>query len=271
LLSADYFKKTFRFLPNSSIPLYFQLETYIKMQIKASVLKSGDRMITETELCDILKVSRTTVRQSMKHLVDDGLLVRYRRKGSFIADEKMRRTINYLYNFTENIRDAGAVPLSIVLKQEIRQADQFIREKLKLPLNNNKVFFLFRLRCADGVPILLEHTYIPYYLCEGIEAFDFSERSLYQTLSGSYALNLFHAEETIEAVIIKGKNKDILKCKTVTPGYKIERVSYLDSEYVFEYTTSLTRSDKCIFRLDLYNNAKAARKSVDFERQLQIN
>jgi GntR family transcriptional regulator len=240
------------------------------MQIKASVLKPGDRMIAENELCAILNVSRTTVRQSMSHLADDGLLVRYRGKGSFIADEKMRRNINYFYNFTENIRGAGAVPGSIVLKQEIKKADQFICEKLKLSANNDRVFFLSRLRCADKVPILLEHTYIPYYLCEGIEAFDFSERSLYQTLSGNYALNLFHAEETIEAVIIRGKNKETLQCKTLTPGYKIERISYLDSEYIFEYTTSLTRSDKCIFRLDLYNNTKNARKGVDFERQLQI-
>jgi GntR family transcriptional regulator len=240
------------------------------MQIKASVLKPGDRMIAETELCDILKISRTTVRQSMNRLVDEGLLVRYRGKGSFIAETKMRRTINYLYSFTESIRSAGAVPGSIVLTQEISQADELVREKLKLPLSNSKVFFLSRLRCADNVPILLEHTCIPYYLCGGIESFDFSNRSLYHTLSAGYALNLFHGEETIEAVIIKGKNKDMLKCNSGAPGYKIQRISYLESEYVFEYTTSLTRSDKCIFRLDLYNSPKSARSSIGFEPRLQI-
>ncbi|MDR2631952.1 MAG: UTRA domain-containing protein, partial [Spirochaetaceae bacterium] len=85
-----------------------------------------------------------------------------------------------------------------------------------------------------------------------------------------YSLNLFHAVETIEAVIISGDNEKKLKCKGRMPGYKIQRISYLESGYIFEYTTSVTRADKCIFRLDLYKNANSVKHNVDFERQLQI-
>jgi GntR family transcriptional regulator len=227
-------------------------------------------MIAENELCEILKVSRTTIRQCMNRLVDEGLLVRYRGKGSFIADQKIRRNINYMYNFTENIRNAGAVPSSVVLQKEVGPADQIIAEKLCLPPGNTLVFFLSRLRCANDEPILLEKTYIPYYLCEGIEAADFSHASLYDTLSSRYSLNLFRAVETIEAVIISGDNEKKLKCKGRGPGYKIQRISYLESNTVFEYTTSITRSDKCVFRLDLYKNTNSVKHNVDFERKLQI-
>ena len=270
MLAVEHFKESFRFIPESNIPLYAQLATYIKMQIQASVFQPGDKMITENDLCDILKVSRTTVRLSMNRLVDEGLLIRYRGKGSFIASPKLRRNINYLYNFTENIRDSGAIPSSIVLKTEICHADQIISEKLRLPGNNNYVFFLSRLRCADKIPIIYENTYIPYYLCKGIETFDFSTTSLYHTLNSQYSLKLFHALETIEAVIINGDYKKKLNCKGAMPGYKIQRISYLESGYILEYTTSITRADKCIFRLDLYKNANSSRNSIDFERQLQI-
>jgi len=270
LLTVDYFKQTFKFISRSNTPLYAQLVSYIKIQIQAAVFKPGDRMIAENELCDILKVSRTTIRQCMNRLVDEGLLVRYRGKGSFIADQKMRRNINYMYNFTENIRDAGAVPSSVVLQKEVGPADQIIGEKLQLPQSNNAVFFLSRLRCADNEPLLFEKTYIPYYLCEGIEVFDFSHTSLYHLLSSRYSLNLFHAVETIEAVIISGDNEKKLKCKGRAPGYKIQRISYLESNTVFEYTTSITRSDKCIFRLELYKNTNSTKNNVDFERKLQI-
>jgi GntR family transcriptional regulator len=270
MLSMDYFKQTFKFIPGSSMPLYAQLASYIKMQIQASVFKPGDKMIAEQDLCNILNVSRTTIRQSMNRLVDEGLLVRYRGKGSFIADQKLRRNINYMYNFTENIRDAGAVPSSIVLQKEICQASQTINEKLQLPKGTDRVFFLSRLRCADNEPLIFEKTYIPYYLCGGIEALDFSGLSLYQTLSNRYSLNLFHAVETIEAVIISGDNEKKLKCRGRMPGYKIQRISYLESGYIFEYTTSITRADKCIFRLDLYKNANSVKHNVDFERQLQV-
>ena len=105
-MDIDYFKETFQFSPESDSPLYEQLASYIKIQIQAGVLKPGDQMITETNLCSILNISRTTVRQCMDRLVDEGLLVRYRGRGSFIADPKMKRNINYLYNFTVYPRPA---------------------------------------------------------------------------------------------------------------------------------------------------------------------
>jgi GntR family transcriptional regulator len=270
MLSVDYFKQTFHFILGSNTPLYVQLASYIRMQIKASVFKPGDKMITENELCDLLKVSRTTIRQSMNRLVEEGLLVRHRGKGSFIADQKLRRNINYMYNFTENIRAAGAIPRSIVLEKKIITADPAISEKLQLQTSNNRAFFLSRLRCADDEPIVYENTYIPYYFCEGIEHFDFSQASLYQTLSTSYSLNLSRAVETIESIVLTKEAGKRLNCKSRTPGFRIQRISYLESGGVFEYTTSITRSDKCIFRLELYKNNNPAKNSVDFERQLQV-
>lgn len=52
-------------------------------------------------------------------------------------------------------------------------------------------------------PILLENTYIPYYLCTGIEQYNFSTASLYHTLTERYSLNLYHTNETIEAISVE--------------------------------------------------------------------
>ena len=270
-MDIDYFKETFQFSPESDSPLYEQLASYIKIQIQAGVLKPGDQMITETNLCSILNISRTTVRQCMDRLVDEGLLVRYRGRGSFIADPKMKRNINYLYNFTENMRELGAVPTSVVIKSEVVEADQYIRDQLKLPPTQNKVFKLYRLRCANNEPILFEKAFVPYYLCERIEFFDFSTVSLYKVLSERYALNLYRATETIEAIIINKDEADLLKCAAKVPGYKIQRISYLDSGFVFEFTTSITRADKCVFQLQLYRNTSASKSPIDIRRQVTLS
>lgn len=270
-MDIDYFKETFHFSPNSDSPLYEQLASYIKIQIQAGVLKPGDQMITETNLCTILNISRTTVRQCMDRLVNEGLLVRYRGRGSFIADPKMKRNINYLYNFTENMKELGAVPTSIVIKSEVIEADQFIRDLLKLPHTQTKVFKLYRLRCANNDPILFEKTFIPYYLCERIEYFDFSSVSLYHVLSERYTLNLYRATETIEAIIINKEDAELLKCTAKVPGYKIQRVSYLDSGFIFEFTTSITRADKCAFQLELYKNTSASKSPIDIRRQVTLS
>lgn len=269
-MDIDYFKQTFQFAQDSNTPLYEQLAAYIKIQIQAGILKPGDQMIAENSLCEILNISRTTVRQCMNRLVEEGLLVRYRGKGSFIADQKMRRNINYLYNFTENMLSLGAVPSSVVLRNELVETDEYIREKLQLPLGQTNAFHLTRLRCANGEPILLENTYIPYYLCVGIEQFDFGAISLYHTLSERYSLNLHHASETIEAVIINKKEAELLNCKPKVAGYKIQRISHLDSGFIFEFTTSITRADKCMFQLELYKNNAPNKNPVDITRHVNL-
>ena len=118
-MDEKYFKETFHFSSDTGIPYYMQLASYFKIQIQAEVLKPGDPMIAENELCAILGVSRTTVRQALNCLVDEGLIVRHRGKGSFVADKKLTRPINHLYNFTENMKNLGYTPNSEVLTKEV--------------------------------------------------------------------------------------------------------------------------------------------------------
>ncbi|WP_312426845.1 GntR family transcriptional regulator [Lacrimispora sp.] len=269
-MDINYFKETFQFQTGSNKPLYEQLTSYIKIQIQAGVLKPGEQMLTEQQLCEILNVSRNTVRQSLNRLVDDGLLVRYRGKGSFIADEKIKRQINYLYNFTENMLSLGATPSSVILSYGVEDADAKIKKNLELPQGQTKVFALVRLRCANGVPILYERTYIPYYLCPGIEHINFETTSLYHILDERYKLNLYHATETIEAVLINQTEAKLLECKSKSAGYEINRISHLDSGFIFEFTTSITRADKCVFQMELYKNPSDSKFPVNIERQVHL-
>jgi len=271
-MDLQYFKNTFKFSAESEMPLYLQLASYFKIQIQAGVLEPGSQMIPEKVLCEVLDISRTTVRQAMNLLVKEGLLVRYQGKGSFIADEKVKRSINYLYNFSEDMINMGITPSSLVLVNEIREIKpgDFKFEHLKLPGRQKKMFYLKRIRCADGEPLLVEETYIPYYLCEGIENYDFSKTSLYYVLKERYKLNLFRAKETLEAIVIDKNLSDLLGCKSNVAGYKISRFSYLESGFVFEYTSSITRADKCMFELDLYKETSDSKNQINIKRQVNL-
>ena len=270
-MDEKYFKETFHFSSDTGIPYYMQLASYFKIQIQAEVLKPGDPMIAENELCAILGVSRTTVRQALNCLVDEGLIVRHRGKGSFVADKKLTRPINHLYNFTENMKNLGYTPTSEVLTKEVTdKLPDKIANALRFPAGQQKAFHLVRIRCADKEPLLVEDTYIPYYLCEGIEKYDFSNGSLYNILSNEYHLELYHANESIEAIVVNKKNAALLNCKPGIAGYKICRLSNLQSGFIYEYTTSTTRADRCVFQLDLYNNTNGNKNNMNFQRQLNI-
>ena len=60
----------------SDIPLYSQLVNIIKRNITAGTLNPGDQLPSESELCKNFDISRSTVRQAVSMLEDEGLVVR---------------------------------------------------------------------------------------------------------------------------------------------------------------------------------------------------
>jgi GntR family transcriptional regulator len=270
-MDIEYFKNTFRFSEATDVPLYIQLASYLRIQIHNGVLQPGDMMIAENSICEILSVSRTTVRQSMNKLVEEGLLVRYRGKGTFIANFKIKRNMNHLYNFTEDMKAIDAKPSSKVIKAEVLEiCPDDIADILNLPTVQTPVFYLERLRLANQEPILWERTYIPYYLCNKIETFDFNKNSLYKILNETYHLEMYHAKESLDAIILSKREAALLECSSKDVGYKITRISYLDSGFIFEYTTSVTRADKCTYQFDLYKNTASKKTPLEIKRNISI-
>ncbi|MDR2740158.1 MAG: winged helix-turn-helix domain-containing protein, partial [Treponema sp.] len=62
------------------IPLYYQLKKQVLSLIENSVITEGDMLPPENELCELLKVSRPTIRQAFSELVNEGYLDRHKGK-----------------------------------------------------------------------------------------------------------------------------------------------------------------------------------------------
>ncbi|MEA1978275.1 MAG: extracellular solute-binding protein [Chloroflexota bacterium] len=75
------------------IPLYYQLKILIKEQIESGKLRPGDKIPTETELCERYKLSRTPVRQALIALVNEGLLIRKAGRGTFVSPIRVEKVI----------------------------------------------------------------------------------------------------------------------------------------------------------------------------------
>ena len=81
---------TNRLSMDSNIPLYSQLVGIIKQSISSGELGVGDLLPSEAELCRAMNISRNTVRQAIGELEEEGLVVRKRGKGTFVADTNAR-------------------------------------------------------------------------------------------------------------------------------------------------------------------------------------
>lgn len=66
--------------------LYERLRAHLLDEIRSGRLLPGDRVPSELALADQFNVSRITSKKALETLEQDGLIVRFRGKGSFVAD-----------------------------------------------------------------------------------------------------------------------------------------------------------------------------------------
>lgn len=270
-MNIEHLKKSFQASNTGSSPIYVRLANYFRLLIKAGELSEGSQMIPEEEICQALGISRTTVRQAMNLLVEQGLLVRYRGKGTFISQKKYNRSFNHLYNFSSDMEEIGVIPSSLTLKHEIIDIrGTSIQETMELSDERASTFHLKRVRLADNKPVLVEDTYIPYFLCPGIENHNFDKNSLYEVLKNTYNLIPYSASESLQGILIPKYERTLLQCEHNTVGYKINRIARLDSNFVYEYTTSITRADICAYQFQL-NNSPSSRSNSSMVLNNNVN
>ena len=68
-------------------PLYHQVEQLIRHRVAKNQYSPGSQIASENELCRELKVSRITVREALRELVREGLLVKVQGKGTFVSPD----------------------------------------------------------------------------------------------------------------------------------------------------------------------------------------
>jgi multiple sugar transport system substrate-binding protein len=70
--------------PEQPIPIYFQLKTLLLEEILSGRYAPGERLPTEHELCARYGISRTPVNRALSELVEEGVVLRHRRRGTFV-------------------------------------------------------------------------------------------------------------------------------------------------------------------------------------------
>jgi multiple sugar transport system substrate-binding protein len=70
--------------PKLPIPVYFQLKTLLVEEILEGRYGPDGRLPTEHELCERHGISRTPVTRALSELATEGVVIRHRRRGTFV-------------------------------------------------------------------------------------------------------------------------------------------------------------------------------------------
>lgn len=221
------------------------------MEIKEIVkgLNPGDPISSEREFSEKYDISRMTVRQAINNLVNEGILVRKRGKGTFVAEQKVEQPLSGLTSFSEDMRSRGLKPLTKILSFQQISSDKNIAAKLKIA-EGVPVYEVSRLRLADESPMALEISYLPANIITDLTE-DTVYASLYEYIENELNLQISHATQTLESSLAQKSECSILQIEEGDPVLLIERFSYLQNGEAFEYVKSIYRGDRYKFVIDM--------------------
>jgi len=125
----------------------------LRQAITAGTFQPGSQLPTEAELCEMLGVSRTVVREALRMLEDDGLVARRHGVGTFVRNNPILKNLNFNFGITEMIESAGLKSGTSHLAIQKEAADEEKAEQLHVPLGT-PLITVERVRTADGRPVV---------------------------------------------------------------------------------------------------------------------
>ena len=234
-------------------PLYDQLVDILTEKIEHEY-RAGDVMPSERELSERYGLSRTTVRLALQELERLGLVVRQHGRGTFVADRSAQATdLFQAYSFTDQMRSMGRDPETTILEFSELEADKNLAEHMGTRIGD-KLFKLKRLRAADGMPMMVERTYLPVRKFLSLKRPMLEQAPLYEIIENVYHEKINVAEEEFFASIARPADAHLLGISEDAPVLDLVRTTYDTRNEIVEYTLSVARADQFKYKVIHHRN-----------------
>lgn len=234
----------------SMVPLYYRIYLDLKQSIVDRVWATGEEIPTELELQKKYGCARETVRRAIDGLVQDGLVVRKRGSGTFVAESRTVQPVGRIYSTSETIRARGETPSTRLISLETVDSGRF-RKLLQLPDAVRSVYILRRLRLSNGSPLSVVTTFIPADLVPDFESKVTTRDSLYELYECDYGFRMTQATQVISACGLTKEEAGLLNCQPGDPALKVERTTYLDTGRIVEFICDIFRHDRFSISVNL--------------------
>ena len=248
---------------SDSGPLFEAVGATLRREIASGRFALADVLPAERELCEILRVSRTTLRRAIAALIEEGLLFHRHGAGTFVRRRPphVEQALSRLTSFTEDMRSRGFVASSREIERGVFLPTP--EEAMMLGVSpRDSVFRLVRQRLADGVPLAMERAAVPArFFSDPSRVGD----SLYAALDAEGWLPV-RALQRLRAVVLGAADAALLGVAEGSAALDIHRIAYLADGRCVEYTRSFYRSDTYDFVAELTLSPGASRQAEDAPR-----
>ncbi|MEW5784962.1 MAG: GntR family transcriptional regulator [Bacillota bacterium] len=242
---------------NAAKSLYKQIKNRLKEQIMSGEYKTGEKIPSERELCEMYGVSRITVRQAINQAVNEGLLYKVQGKGTYITGSDaftVNQGLVKLTSFGSTFAGRGVEAQTRILSHRIMQADFALSKILNLSVMD-QLFNLDLLGLVNSHPMALYHSYFQAAIGLRIhreaekmveEGKAFSTMDLYQDYND---LKPAYVDQTFEAVIADPDLAETLRVNEGDPLFLVSSIIYTRDNNPIEFRKAYYRADKYKFHI----------------------
>ncbi|WP_082235508.1 GntR family transcriptional regulator [Halobacillus massiliensis] len=235
--------------PNKDLALYLQLKEVFIDRIQNGHWKPDQLIPTEQELMKEFNVSRTTIRQAVSILVQEGLVEKKQGRGTIVKPRKLSGNLSQLKGFAEEVLERGQTPKSRLIRAEFK--DNLYHEKSMLDIKDDQPILLIeRIRFADEMPVALERTCWPKDIGDILIKYDLDEARYYEILE-KYNVYLNRAKEKIAAINATINEADELGIRAGEALLEMTRLSFGVNDRPIEYTKTKYRHDQYHYSFEL--------------------
>lgn len=221
-----------------------ELATTLEQHILSGRWPTGTKIPAERTLSREYEVSRETVRVALDELERAGLVVRRHGSGTYVAARRLEQSLLGHFSIVESLRSAGAAVETRVLSKSMTTVLPTVAQELSVS-SDAQVLELERLRSVEGVPLMLERTWLPGKLVPALEDADLASEGLYQTLRHRFGIVLVRAVESFEPVLLRPAEARLLEEESGRPALMLLRTTYDDRDRPVETARALLRADRC--------------------------
>ncbi len=135
-------------------PLYVQVKDRLLNMIETKELRFGEKLPSEPDLAKMFGVSRSTVREAIRVMAQEGEVIVRHGLGTFVAGSPVyvRSDLGALRSITWAIKQRGWTPGTTCARMHEDVADSELAEKLQIA-ESAPIICIKRIRTADSTPV----------------------------------------------------------------------------------------------------------------------
>lgn len=221
-------------------PLWVQLLADLRRRLDAGEFAAA--FPGELTLVAEYRVSRHTVREALRRLRDEGVVVAERGRPPRLASPtEIAQPLGRPYSLFESVEAAGRVQRSVVRTLDVR-ADGVVAARLGLE-ESTPLVHLERLRLADEEPLAVDRVWLPERLAAPLLDVDFAHTALYEEYAARCGVRVTGGHEHLRAVVPDAATRGLLGVDPGVAAFAIDRLGLAGGRPV-EWRHTVVRGDR---------------------------